>query len=118
MIKIEIFLFVIFINAFLACSQANNSSKGESDETTGNELNDEPVKPIDVEEEKLKYLITDSMVGPFKMGGALPGPATMMKIKNGRTYADIFKCPIPGRQDNDLINIMILIFIIGEQARF
>lgn len=81
MIKIEIFLFVIFINAFLACSQANNSSKVESDETTGNELNDEPIEPIDKEAEREKYLITDSMVGPFRMGGVLPGPATMMKYQ-------------------------------------
>jgi len=81
MIKIELFFFVIFISAFLACSQANNSSKSETDVSTGNELNDEPVKPVDRETELEKYLITDSMVGPFKMGGQLPGPATMMKYQ-------------------------------------
>jgi hypothetical protein len=81
MIKIEIFMFVIFISAFLACSQANNSSKGESDVTTGNELNNEPVKPVDIEADRDKYLITDSMIGPFKLGAGLPGPATMMKYQ-------------------------------------
>src|SRR5687767_14928737 len=81
MIKPQIFLLIILICVVCACSQNNKSTKAERDETTGSELNDEPVTPVDKVSEKEKYLISDSTVGPFKIGGELPGPATMMKYR-------------------------------------